>query len=355
MKKLCLITGSCGLIGSESVRFFSRIGFDVIGIDNDMRGKFFGSNASIEWNKNKLLGEVKGYQHYDIDIRNEKDISRIFKDNTFDLIIHTAAQPSHDLAAKRPFTDFAINAGGTLILLENFRRFCPDAVFIFTSTNKVYGDGPNNLPFIEEDTRYELAKNNIYYNGIDETMSIDNCLHSIFGVSKASADLMVQEYGKYFGLRTACFRCGCLTGPAHSGTELHGFLSYLVRCCITGKEYRIYGYKGKQVRDNIHSFDLVNAFYHFYQSPRSGEVYNIGGSRLSNISMLEAIKLAGEVSGRKLNYEYVDKNRIGDHKWWITNIAKFKSHYPAWHITYNIEEIIEEIYREQVKHKDQFM
>jgi len=354
MDKTVLITGSCGLIGSECVRFFSQKGFKVIGIDNNMRKMFFGSDASIEWNKSKLLEEVDSYRHYDLDIRDGKNIQKLFQENKFNLIIHTAAQPSHDWAAKDPFVDFSINAQGTLILLENMRRFCPQAVFIFTSTNKVYGDAPNSLPLKELKTRYELEENHPFYKGIDELMSIDQSLHSLFGISKASADLLVQEYGRYFGLKTACFRGGCLSGPAHSGTELHGFLSYLVRCCISGKPYKIYGYKGKQVRDNIHSYDLVNAFWHFCQSPRSGEVYNIGGSRFSNVSMLEAIEITERVCGRKLNYEYVDKARIGDHKWWISDISKFKSHYPAWCLTYNIERIVEEIYREQLKRKSQF-
>ncbi|OPX30003.1 MAG: NAD-dependent epimerase [Candidatus Omnitrophica bacterium 4484_171] len=354
MRKTALITGSCGLIGSESARFFAKKGFEVIGIDNNMRKNFFGDEASVEWSKESLLEEVEGYKHYDLDIRDNENVRKLFQENRFDLIIHTAAQPSHDWAAKDPYTDFSVNAQGTLNLLENFRKFSSGAVFIFTSTNKVYGDRPNSLSFIEEDTRYELPKGGRYYSGIDETMSIDNCLHSLFGVSKASADLLVQEYGRYFGLKTACFRGGCLTGPAHSGTELHGFLSYLVRCCIRGQKYTIYGYKGKQVRDNIHSFDLVNAFYHFYKSPGSGEVYNIGGSRYSNVSILEAIDITERVCGKKLNYEYVDKPRIGDHIWWISDISKFRSHYPAWRLTYSIERIIEEIYQEQLKHKSRF-
>ena len=355
MKKTALITGSCGLIGSESVRFLSKKKFKVIGIDNNMRKVFFGGGASVGWNRKKLSEEIPDYIHYDLDIRDKKDIENLFSENKFDLVIHTAAQPSHDWAAKDPYADFSINAQGTLVLLENLRKFCPQAVFIFTSTNKVYGDRPNCLPLIELDTRYELAESHPYYKGIDESMSIDNCLHSLFGGSKASADLLVQEYGKYFHLKTACFRGGCLTGPAHSGTELHGFLSYLVRCCISGKKYTIYGYKGKQVRDNIHSFDSVNAFYHFYQSPRKGEVYNIGGSRYSNVSVLEAIEIAEKVCGKKLNYEYVDKARIGDHIWWISDISKFESHYSAWHLSYNIERIIEEIYKEQLNHRNQFI
>ena len=346
MPKL-LVTGSCGLIGSECVRFFAKEGFSVVGIDNNMRKFFFGEDASVEWNKKRLLEEVDSYEHFDLDIRNSQSLEKLFQEYKFDLIIHTASQPSHDWAAKDPYTDFSINAQGTLVLLESFRKFCPEAVFIFTSTNKVYGDRPNTLPFIELPTRFDLAQAHPFYKGIDESMSIDNSLHSLFGVSKASADMLVQEYGRYFHLKTVCFRGGCLTGPAHSGTELHGFLSYLVRCCLSGKKYTIYGYKGKQVRDNIHSYDLVNAFWHFYQNPRSGEVYNIGGSRFSNISMLEAIEITEKVCGKKLNYEYSDKARIGDHIWWISDVSKFKSHYPQWDFTYDVPKIIEEIYAVQ--------
>lgn len=349
MKKTALITGSAGLIGSECVRFFSEKGFQIVGIDNNMRKWFFGEDASVQWNKELLLQQVPNYKHYDIDIRDRKDIEKLFKENSFDLIIHTAAQPSHDWAAKDPYADFTVNANGTLVLLESFRKFAPKAVFIFTSTNKVYGDTPNRLPFIEQEKRYELPSDHKYYKGIDETMSIDNSTHSLFGASKVAADVLTQEYGRYFGLQTAAFRGGCLTGPAHSGTELHGFLSYLVRCCITGKKYKIYGYKGKQVRDNIHSYDLVDAFYHFYKKPRSGEAYNIGGSRFSNISILEAINLCEGISGKKMNYEYVEKNRIGDHMWWISDISKFKAHYPEWDLTYDINKIMEEIYNQQKK------
>ncbi|MCF7907858.1 MAG: NAD-dependent epimerase/dehydratase family protein [Candidatus Omnitrophica bacterium] len=348
-KKTVLVTGSAGLIGSECVLFFAAKGFKVIGVDNNMRKKLFGDEASIQWNKNFLLEKVPEYVHYDIDIRDQKKIQELFNQYKFDLIIHAAAQPSHDWAVKDPNLDFTINANGTLILLENFRKYAPEAVFIFISTNKVYGDRPNKLPFIELPMRYELPFDHQYYSGIDEALSIDNCLHSLFGASKVAADILVQEYGKYFDLKTAVFRGGCLTGPAHSGAELHGFLSYLVRCCITEKKYTIYGYKGKQVRDNIHSYDLVNALYNFYLKPNYGEVYNIGGSRLSNISVLEAIELCEKVSGKKLIYEYTDKSRKGDHIWWISDVSKFKSHYPEWEITYNIEKIIEEIFTQQQK------
>jgi CDP-paratose 2-epimerase len=264
-----------------------------------------------------------------------------------ELIVHTAAQPSHDWAARDPQADFGINAGGTLILLEALRKFCPKAVFIFTSTNKVYGDRPNQLPLKEGKTRFDLPKGNRYYRGIDESMSVDASLHSLFGASKLAADVMVQEYGRYFGLKTGVFRGGCLTGPAHSGVQLHGFLSYLVKCAVTGRKYSIYGYKGKQVRDNIHSYDLVNAFYHFFKKPRSGEVYNIGGSRYANVSLLEAIDLCEQISGKELEYEYVKQPRRGDHIWWISDVSKFKAHYPRWKYTYSIRDTIEDIYQTQ--------
>ncbi|MFH0863463.1 MAG: NAD-dependent epimerase/dehydratase family protein [Candidatus Gottesmanbacteria bacterium] len=343
MSKKLLVTGSAGLIGSQSVEFFCRKGFEVIGIDNNMRAYFFGKEASTDWNRRRLEQKYSNYKHVNADIRDERIIETIFKKNKFDLIIHTAAQPSHDWAAKEPITDFSINAFGTLNILENYRRQCPDSVFIFTSTNKVYGDTPNTLPLIEKETRWELPKSHRYFNGIDETMSIDNSLHSIFGASKVAADIMVQEYGKYFGLKTAVFRGGCLTGPAHSGTMLHGFLAYLVKCIATGQKYTIFGYKAKQVRDNIHSFDLVNAFYHVYKKPRHGEVYNMGGSRHSNTSVLEAIKKIEKILKRKAKIEYFDKNRTGDHIWYISDVAKFKSHYPQWDFKYDGDMILEEI------------
>ncbi len=348
-----IITGSCGLIGSEAVSFFSGLGFDVVGIDNNMRKFFFGEDGSIIWNKNRLQKKYKDYRHYSVDIRDEAQVFKIFKKFRKDtaLIIHAAAQPSHDWAARDPLVDFTVNANGTLVMLEAARQYSPKAVFIFTSTNKVYGDRPNSLPLIELEKRFELPKEHKFYQGIDESMSIDNCLHSLFGASKASADILAQEYGRYFGMRTGIFRGGCLTGPAHSGAELHGFLSYLVKCCIIGKAYTVFGYKGKQVRDNIHSFDLVNAFYHFFKNPRCGEVYNIGGGRFANVSILEAIEICERVSGKKLNYEYIEKNRIGDHVWWISDVSKFKSHYPEWGYKYNIEDTIREIYEAQ-KDKD---
>jgi len=344
-----LVTGSCGLIGSETVSFFAEKGFDIAGIDNNMRKAFFGADGSVAWNQKRLQKKYKNYRHYSVDIRNEAGIARIFKKYGPDiaLIAHCAAQPSHDWAAKDPMVDFGVNAAGTMNLLEAARKYCPKSVFIFTSTNKVYGDTPNRLPLMEKEKRFELPAGHRYYQGIDETMSIDNCLHSVFGASKVAADIMAQEYGKYFGLKTGIFRGGCLTGPFHSGAELHGFLSYFVKCAATGRKYFIYGYKGKQVRDNIHSYDLVNAFYHFFQNPRPGEAYNIGGGRFANISILEAIELCEKISAKKFNYEYVDQNRIGDHIWWISDVAKFQAHYPGWEYKYGIEDTIRQIYEAQ--------
>ena len=342
--KYALITGSAGLIGSESVKFFARKGYRVVGIDNNMRQYFFGEDASTSANNNKLKEIYKEqYIHHDIDIRNEVAVEGVFKKYSFDIVIHTAAQPSHDWAIKEPLTDFTVNALGTLILLENYRKYSPKATFIFTSTNKVYGDNPNFLPLVELGKRYEIAEDHPYRNGIPETMSIDQTKHSIFGASKVSADVMVQEYGRYFNLNTGIFRGGCLTGPAHSGVELHGFLAYLVKCIATGKEYTIFGYKGKQVRDNIHSYDLVNMFWHYHQKPRQGEVYNAGGGRQSNISMLEAIEKIEKFLNKKAVYKYKETNRIGDHIWYISDVSKFKSHYPEWNFTYDIDKILKEM------------
>ena len=343
---VAIITGSAGLIGSEAVSFFSKKFDLIIGIDNNMREEFFGCDASTIWNKQRLEQTIPNYKHYDIDIRDNESIEKIFKEYNDDikLIIHTAAQPSHDWAAKDPYKDFSVNANGTLIMLENTRKFASKAVFIFTSTNKVYGDTPNKLPLIEQESRYEIDKNHKYYNGIDESMSIDQSLHSLFGASKVAADVLTQEYGKYFGLKTGIFRGGCLTGPNHSGTKLHGFLSYLMKCAITKEHYTIFGYKGKQVRDNIHSYDLINMFWHFYQNPKQGEVYNVGGSRYSNCSMLEAIKMCEEITGNKMNYSYIEKNRIGDHIWYISDVSKFKKDYPSWNFTYSIKDILIQIY-----------
>jgi len=345
--RIILVTGSAGLIGSESVRFFCELGFTVIGIDNNMRQVFFGEDASTEWNRDRLQQDYGDhYIHYEIDIRDHDAISKVFKtyEKDISLIIHTAAQPSHDWAASDPYTDFSVNANGTLVLLENTRQHCPEAVFIFCSTNKVYGDNPNFLPLVEQEKRWEIEETHTYNQGIDETMSIDNTKHSLFGASKVAADVLVQEYGRYFDMKTASFRGGCLTGPSHSGTKLHGFLSFLMKCTITEQPYQIYGYKGKQVRDNIHSYDLVNAFYHFYQAPRIAEVYNIGGSRFSNCSMLEAIQHCEAIAEKKLDWSYVESNRIGDHIWWISDVGKFKSHYPSWELTYTVKDILKEIY-----------
>lgn len=340
-----LITGASGLVGSESVKFFTDKGFEVVGIDNDMRGYFFGGEGSTRWRAEQLK-KNPGYQHHDADIRNTDEMGRIFRryGNSCRLIIHAAAQPSHDWAAKEPATDFSVNAVGTLNLLENMRLHTPDAVFIFVSTNKVYGDTPNRLSLVETETRWEISPDSRFAEGIDESMSIDQSKHSLFGVSKAAADLLVQEYGRYFGLKTACFRAGCITGPAHSAAELHGFLAYLMKCAVVGREYQIYGYKGKQVRDNIHSYDLVNAFFYFYEKPRIAEVYNIGGGRFSNCSVLEAIEKCKAVSGREVRFSLDTANRIGDHIWWISSLKKFKNHYPEWDYQYDLDAIFEEIY-----------
>ncbi len=342
-----LVTGSSGLIGAETVRRFSREGHTVVGIDNDMRAYFFGPEASTKWSTAGLQEEFPAFVSHDIDIRDEAAVQKIFNQygTDIELVVHTAAQPSHDWAAREPLTDFSVNATATVIMLENARKFCPEAPFIFTSTNKVYGDTPNALPLIELEDRWELDPDHPWSDrGIDETMSIDSSKHSIFGASKVAADVMVQEYGRYFGMKTCVFRGGCLTGPGHSGAELHGFLSYLMKCIMTGKEYRIFGYKGKQVRDNIHSSDLVSAFQQFHKAPRSGEVYNMGGSRHSNCSMKEAIAMGEQITGNKANITYLDDNRVGDHIWWVSDVAKFSEHYPEWEYHYDIPAILQEIY-----------
>jgi CDP-paratose 2-epimerase len=344
---IVLITGSAGLIGSEAVCFFAEKGYTIVGIDNNMRQTLFGEEASTEWNRNRLLSEYKNqYIHHQADIRDRDEIERIFKSYGEDisLIIHTAGQPSHDWAANDPYTDFTINANGTLILLESTRENCHNSVFIHCSTNKVYGDTPNLLPLVEQELRWEIESNHPYANGINETMSIDQSKHSLFGISKAASDLLIQEYGRYFGMKTATFRGGCLTGPTHSGTKLHGFLSYLMKCTMMGTPYQVFGYNGKQVRDNIHSYDLINAFYHFYQSPKIGEVYNMGGSRYSNCSMLEAIQHCELIVEKKLDWTYCESNRIGDHIWWISDVSKFKAHYPGWDLTYTVPDILKEMF-----------
>jgi CDP-paratose 2-epimerase len=343
---VAIITGSSGLIGSETAKFIHEKGLDIIGIDNDMRSYFFGADASTAWNTSQLKQSLKNFKHVPVDVRDQQEINKLFADvgQSISLVVHTAAQPSHDWAAKEPLTDFTINANGTLVLLEATRQHCPDATFIFTSTNKVYGDAPNSLPLVERETRWEIDESHPYHeHGIDELMTIDQSKHSIFGASKVAADVLVQEYGRYFGMKTGTFRGGCLTGPAHSGAELHGFLAYLVKCIVTGKPYTIYGYKGKQVRDNIHSYDLVNAFWHFFQSPRPGAVYNMGGSRHSNCSVLEAITEAEEMCGRELTYHLSDDARSGDHIWWISDVRKFKQDYPDWAYKYDLKTIIREI------------
>jgi CDP-paratose 2-epimerase len=344
---IAIVTGSAGLIGSESVKALHAEGFTVVGIDNDMRSYFFGNEASTKATDRSLTDALPNYIPNAVDIRDWTATERIFRDHgkQVKLVIHTAAQPSHDWAAKEPLTDFGVNATGTMHLLEATRLHCPDAVFIFTSTNKVYGDTPNRLPLLELETRWEIDDSHPFHIGIDESMSIDHTKHSIFGASKVAADVMVQEYGRYFGMKTAVFRGGCLTGPSHAGAELHGFLAYLMKCIVEKRPYRIFGYKGKQVRDNIHSHDLVEAFLAFYRNPRCGEVYNIGGSRHSNCSMLEAIAIGEQMSGNKLDYSYLEDNRIGDHIWYVSDVRKFQSHYPDWKYQYAIEDILAEIYQ----------
>jgi CDP-paratose 2-epimerase len=350
--KIAIITGSSGLIGGESVEFFHDKFDKIIGVDNNLRSYFFGADGSTIWNKNRLEEKYPNFETRNIDIRNYGDLESLFSEfgNDISMIVHTAAQPSHDWAAKEPLTDFGVNATGTLNLLELTRQHCQNAVFIFTSTNKVYGDTPNFLPLIETETRYEIDESHQYFKfGIDETMSIDNSKHSVFGASKAAADIMVQEYGKYFGMKTAVFRGGCLTGPNHSGAQLHGFLAYLMKCAISNTHYTIFGYKGKQVRDNIHSYDLVNMFWHFYQNPKNGEVYNAGGGRHANCSMLEAITLCEQISGNKMSYSYQKTNRIGDHIWYVSDVRKFQSHYPDWTWKYDLEQTLQQMHDAMLK------
>lgn len=344
---IAIVTGSAGLIGSEASRHFARQGLTVIGIDNDMRSELFGKEASTFWQRKQLATELgKNYQHVDGDIRDDVLINDLFRKygNDIELIVHAAAQPSHDWAAQNPQKDFSINANGTLNLLEATRRNCPEAVFIFTSTNKVYGDTPNRLPFIEKELRWEIDPSHEFNNGITEDMSIDNSLHSLFGASKVAADILVQEYGKYFGMKTAAFRGGCMTGPNHSGTQLHGFLAYLMKCTMTETPYQVFGHQGKQVRDNIHCYDLIQAFDHFFRDPRCGEVYNIGGGRFSHCSMLEAIRICNDIASRELEYTYQSENRTGDHIWYVSDISKFQDHYPRWSLTKDIHTILTEIY-----------
>lgn len=336
-------------MGSEAVAFQSSRFDRIAGIDNNRREAFFGPDASTRRNRERLEREVASYRHHPDDIRDEGAMERLFGEYGSDikLVVHAAAQPSHDWAALNPFQDFTVNANGTLVLLEMTRRHCPDAVFIFTSTNKVYGDLPNGLPLVELDTRWEIEEGHPYHaRGIDESMSIDQCKHSPFGVSKAAADLLVQEYGRYFGLRTGVFRGGCLTGPRHTGTRLHGFLSYLMKCAVSGKPYTVFGYKGKQVRDSMHSYDLASMFWHFYLEPRTGEVYNAGGGRHSNCSVLEAIAACERITGKRMNWSYSQTHRAGDHIWWLSDVSKFKRHYPGWDLTCDLDRILGEIFEE---------
>jgi CDP-paratose 2-epimerase len=343
---VAVVTGSAGLIGSETVAFLHEQGLDVVGIDNHMRSFFFGDDGAVESNTRAQTTALPHFRHCDVDIRDVSAIDAIFAGlgSQIALVVHTAAQPSHDWAAREPMTDFTVNANGTLSMLEATRRHAPEAVFIFTSTNKVYGDTPNDLPLVELATRWELDRSHRWSeHGIDESMSIDQSKHSLFGASKVAADLLVQEYGRYFGMKTGVFRGGCLTGPAHSAAELHGFLGYLVKCVITGRPYTIFGYKGKQVRDNIHSYDLVNAFWQFFQRPGSGAVYNIGGSRNSNCSLIEAIDLIEQLTGRELRYTHSDDARSGDHIWWISDVRRFQQDYPDWQYRYDLRTILDEM------------
>ena len=342
MKKL-LVTGSSGLIGSEVVTFFCRQAWEVNGLDNNMRRDFFGPEGDTSWNQKRLEQEFAGFRHHEVDIRDRAKVLDLVREIKPDAIVHAAAQPSHDLAAARPFDDFDVNAGGTLNLLEAARRACPEAPFVHLSTNKVYGDAPNQLNLVEKEMRWDYADQQ-YLDGIKETFPIDNSMHSVFGASKVAADVMVQEYGRYFQMPSCCLRCGCLTGPNHSGVELHGFLSYLIRCNLEGKTYRVYGYKGKQVRDNIHSHDVTQLIECFIEAPRFGEVYNLGGGRDNSISILEAFRLIKEASGKEMSYEYVDQNRRGDHICYISNLSKIKAHFPKWKIRKNLKEIFREIY-----------
>ena len=344
---VAIVTGAAGLVGSETVRHFAARGFLTVGVDNDMRSVFFGPEASTHWQRQRLEAEVPGYRHVDADIRDRNAMEALFAEFSADirLVVHTAAQPSHDWAARDPQTDFSVNANGTLNLLEATRTHCPEAVFIFTSTNKVYGDTPNRLPLVERETRWEVDPVHPYAeHGIDEQMSIDHATHSLFGASKIAADVLTQEYGRYFGMKTGVFRGGCLTGPNHSGTRLHGFLAYLMKCAVSGQPYTIFGYQGKQVRDNIHSQDLVAMFWEFYSNPRRGEVYNAGGSRFSHLSMHEAIHLCEEITGQRMNVTYVDQARSGDHIWYVSDVRKFRRHYPGWQYRFSLSDILRQLY-----------
>jgi CDP-paratose 2-epimerase len=339
--KRAIVTGSSGLIGSEMVSYLDARGWSIAGVDNNMRRDFFGEHGDTTWNLERLRSSTQSFEHHPLDIRDRDAIDRLVVEVRPELIVHCAAQPSHDLAASRPFDDFEVNAVGTLNLLEAARRHAPEAPFAFLSTNKVYGDAPNELELVELETRFDYA-DAAYADGIDETMRIDGTMHSIFGASKVAADVMVQEYGRYFGMPTVCFRGGCLTGPHHSGAELHGFLAYLARATREGLPYRIFGYKGKQVRDNIHSLDVCRAIVTFAEQPRSAAVYNLGGGRANSVSMLEAIERFEELYGRKLGYEYVDEARRGDHICYISDLSRFRADYPGWELSVSLDEIFEQ-------------
>ena len=342
---VAIVTGSGGLIGSESVQHFAEAGYDVIGFENDMRRVFFGDSASTRVITEKLRRVYPEFRSLEIDIRDAGAVERVFADaGSIELVVHAAAQPSHDWAASAPQVDFGVNANGTLNLLEATRRHAPDASFVFTSTNKVYGDTPNRLPLVELESRLELPPDHRYHEGIDTSMTIDASTHSLFGVSKTAADLMVQEYGRYFGMATVCFRAGCLTGPNHAGAVLHGFLSYLMRCTLSGRPYTVFGFGGRQVRDNLHSADLVRAFEAFHQAPRAAAVYNIGGGRHSNCSMLEAIELCERIAGCELDWTLSGEARTGDHRWWISDLGEFTRDYPGWSQDYDLEGIVREIH-----------
>ncbi|MEJ2012628.1 MAG: NAD-dependent epimerase/dehydratase family protein [Anaerolineales bacterium] len=337
-----LVTGSSGLIGSEAVVYFDGLGFKVSGVDNNMRADFFGPKGDTTWNRDRLLATCQNFNHIDLDIRDREAVDRLFSQNNYELIVHAAAQPSHDLAARRPFDDFDVNATGTLNLLEATRQHSPEAVFIHMSTNKVYGDGPNRIALKELDTRWDYDDPE-YVNGIPEEFPVDHCLHSLFGASKLAGDILAQEYGRYFGLKTGIFRGGCLTGPYHSGVELHGFLSYLVDVALREAPYTIYGYKGKQVRDQIHSHDVINAFWHFAQKPRPGEVYNLGGGKENAASLLESVDRIEEKTGKRPQLTYSEQNRIGDHICYYSDLRKLKSHFPGWELTYSFDDILTEM------------
>jgi CDP-paratose 2-epimerase len=348
---VAIVTGAGGLVGSTSVRHFAEAGYDVVGLDNDMRAHFFGPSASTRPQLERLIRELDPFTAVDIDIRDSGAIDDLFAEHgpRVELVIHAAAQPSHDWAARDPRLDFAVNATGTLNLLEAARNHCPSATFVYTSTNKVYGERPNELPLVELETRLELPAEHPWYDGVDTSMQIDRTLHSLFGVSKAAGDLLVQEYGRYFDLPTVSFRGGCLTGPAHAGAQLHGFLAYLMRCTVRGEPYTVFGYGAKQVRDNLHSRDLVRAFASFHAAPRAGAVYNIGGGRVSNVSMLEAISACERIAGRSLDWSLSPEPRIGDHRWWVSDLNEFRTDYPDWQPTYGIEEILREIHEANIE------